>query len=97
MNGRVPVETMMARLEEAKTIKNDTIMAFARGLIGQQETVLVERQCTADGLYEGLSSNFARIRFRAKDNVTGQFCTVQVTTVSDEGIIGAKLVGPEAE
>ena len=94
MPGRVPVETMMARLEQAKTIKNDTIMAFARGLIGQQETVLVERQCTADGLYEGLSSNFARIRFRAKDNVTGQFCTVQVTTVSEEGIIGAKLVEP---
>ena len=93
MPGRVPVEQMMERLERAKAIKNATIMNFARSLIGHQETVLAERQCS-DGVYEGLSSNFARIRFRSKDNVTGIFCQVQVTSVSEEGVIGARLVNP---
>lgn len=96
MPGRVPVDRMMARLERAKTIKNLTIMNFARGLIGHQETVLVERQCS-DGVYEGLSSNFARIRFRAKENVCGQFCRIQVSSVSEDGVIGGKLVIPSAD
>ena len=91
MPGRVPIERIMERLERAKAIKNEAIMAFAHGLIGQQETVLAERQCSED-LYEGLSSNFARIRFRAKENVTGQFCKVQICSVSEEGVIGAKLL-----
>ena len=91
MPGRVPIEQIMERLERAKNIKNEAIMAFAHGLIGQQETVLAERQCSED-LYEGLSSNFARIRFRAKEDVTGRFCKVQVCSVSEEGVIGAKLV-----
>ena len=56
----------------------------------------MERQCS-EGVFEGLSSNFARIRFRSKDDVTNQFCLVQVTSVSDEGVIGAKLVNPEPE
>ncbi len=96
MPGRVPVEQMMERLERAKTIKNATIMNFARGLIGHQESVLTERQCS-EGVYEGLSSNFARIRFRAKENVCGQFCQVQVTSVSEDGVIGGKLVNPSDE
>ena len=91
MPGRVPVEQIMARLERAKAIKNEAIMNFARGLIGQQETILVERQCSED-VCEGLSSDFARIRFRSKENLEGQFCKVQVGSVSEEGIIGAKLV-----
>ena len=91
MPGRVSVEQIMARLERAKAIKNEAIMNFARGLIGQQETVLVERQCSED-VCEGLSSDFARIRFRSKENLTGQFCKVQVSSVSEEGHISAKLV-----
>lgn len=91
MSKRVPIEEIMARLEQAKTIKNRLIMNFARRLIGHQETVLAERQCS-DGIYEGLSSNFARIRFRSKENVLGQFCTVQVCSVSDDGVIGAKML-----
>lgn len=93
MSGRVSADQMMARLERAKAIKNATIMNFARSLIGHQESILVERQCS-EGVYEGLSSNFARIRFRSKDNVMGKFCLVQVSSVSDEGVIGAKLVSP---
>ena len=89
--GRVSVDEIMSRLEQAKTIKNNTIMEFARGLIGQQENILVERQCSEE-IYEGLSSNFARIRVRSKENVIGQFCQVQVCSVSEEGIIGAKRV-----
>ena len=96
MTGRISAEQMMARVEKAKEIKNATIMNFARGLIGHQESVLVERQCS-EGVFEGLSSNFARIRFRSKDDVTDQFCLVQVTSVSEEGVIGAKLVDPEPE
>ena len=96
MTGRISAEQMMARVEKAKEIKNATIMDFARGLIGHQESVLVERQCS-EGVFEGLSSNFARIRFRSKDDVTDQFCLVQVTSVSEEGVIGAKLVNPEPE
>ena len=96
MPGRVPVEEMMARLERAKTIKNNTIMNFARGLIGHPEAVLVERQCS-EGIYEGLSSNFARIRFRAKENVCGQFCQIQVTSVSEDGVIGGKLAEPSGD
>ena len=91
MPGRVPVEQIMARLERAKAIKNEAIMNFARGLIGQQETILVERQCSED-VCEGLSSDFARIRFRSKENLEGQFCKVQVCSVSEEGHISAKLV-----
>ena len=91
MPGRVPVEQIMSRLERAKAIKNQAIMNFAHGLIGHQETVLTERQCSED-IYEGLSSDFARIRFRAKENVVGHFCKVQVVSVSEEGVIGAKLI-----
>ena len=87
--GRLSVEEMMARLEIAKDIKNKLIMNFARSLIGREETVLVERQC-GETTYEGLSSNFARIRFRSKDNVVGQFCKVKVSAVSEEGMIAAK-------
>ena len=93
LTGRIPVDQIMTRLERAKAIKNEAIMNFARGLIGQQENVLAERQCSED-VYEGLSSNFARIRFRSKQNVTGKFCLVQVSSVSEEGVIGAKLVNP---
>ena len=89
--GRVSMESIMLRLERAKAIKNQIIMSFARSLIGQQETVLAERQCS-DGIFEGLSSNFARIRFRSKENVSGKFCQVQVTSVSEEGVIIAKFV-----
>ena len=87
--GRISVDEIMTRLEIAKTIKNQAIMNFARGLVGQEETVLVERQCSED-IYEGLSSNFARIRFRSKENVCGKFCQVRVVSVSEEGIICAK-------
>ncbi|MBO4630395.1 MAG: hypothetical protein J5858_00590, partial [Lentisphaeria bacterium] len=89
--GRVSVDKIMTRLERAKAIKDQAIMNFARGLIGQQETILVERRCSEE-VYEGLSSNFARIHFRSKENVCGKFCKVQVVSVSDEKIIGAKPV-----
>ena len=93
MPGRVPVEQIMARLERAKAIRDRSIMDFARGLIGHQESVLVERQCSEDA-YEGLSTNFARIHFRSKENMIGKFCRVQVSSVSEDGIIGGKLLDP---
>ena len=94
--GRVPVEQIMARLERAKAIRDRSIMDFARGLIGHQESILVERQCSEDA-YEGLSTNFARIHFRSKENMIGKFCRVQVSSVSDDGIIGGKLLDPPGE
>ena len=91
MDGRIPVEEMMERLEKAKVIKNEAIDTFSHSLIGHEERLLVERQCS-ETAFEGLSSNFARIRFRTKENVIGNFVRVQVVSVTEEGVIGARRI-----
>ncbi len=91
MPGRVSVEEMMRRLEVAKELKNSCASDFARSLIGTEETVLVERQCF-DSIYEGLTGNYVRVRFRSKDDVTGAFCKVRIISVSEEGVVGAKRI-----
>ena len=83
MSGKLPMEEMMQRLETAKTIKNQAISDFTHSMIGREEVVLVERQCS-ETAYEGFSENYSRIRFRSKDNVLGQFCRIHVTTISEE-------------
>ena len=91
MDGRISVEEMMERLEKSKVIKNEAIDKFSHSLIGHEERLLVERQCS-ETAFEGLSSNFARIRFRTKDNVIGNFVRVQVVSVTEEGVIGARRI-----
>ncbi|OQA81228.1 MAG: Threonylcarbamoyladenosine tRNA methylthiotransferase MtaB [Lentisphaerae bacterium ADurb.Bin242] len=89
--GRISVDEMMRRLEVCKELKNSCALHFARSLVGTEELVLVERQCT-DVIYEGLSGNYVRIRLRSKEDVAGTFCKVRIVSVSEDNIVVAKRI-----
>ena len=83
MPGRVDVEELVRRVEVTKPLKAECAAAFAKSLIGTDQTVLFERTL-ANNAYEGWSSNYVKIRARSAKNILKEIHTVKVTAGNEE-------------
>ncbi len=90
MTDRVTGDALTERLELMKTIKAESAHAFAESLIGHTETVLVETK-NKNGICEGWSGNYVKIRFAGKDCELRSLVKVRMRKLLQDGAIAAEI------
>ncbi len=94
MKGRPAPAEMNERIELLKTLKSECGALFAKSLMGTETTVIPERLC-AQGIYEGYSSNYMKVRMASKErDILGELVKVRLTSTSANNpeLVGGKII-----
>lgn len=94
MPDQVPAETRLARAAELRAVSADLAEGFARRAIGSVVEVLVERR-VGDGLVEGTTREYLRVRLDEPDAEPGEVFPARVTGLATDGVALGRRVSPE--
>lgn len=86
-NDQVPDTVKKERAQALAVVDGCLRERFNRALIGTTQQVLFEVR-SADGLLEGLSDNYVRVRAQGGDELLGQLVPVVIKTADAEGALG---------
>lgn len=89
---QVSMEVKERRVRELIALGEWLALAFHQRLVGHPVEVLVESEAGPDGLREGYTSNYVRVRFPSGEGLTNQLVTVRAVAADADGISG-KLGG----
>lgn len=80
-----------SRSKEFMTLSRQGWRAYAQNYIGSEREVLAE-QAVGEGLWEGHTDNYLRVRFAAKQDVRGQIISVKLERMSAGYINGKEIL-----
>ena len=86
-HGRPPGDIAARRLAAANSLVGEKNRAFRRALLGRTARVLVE-ETAADGVSEGFSEHYVRVRFPAPRDLAGFFADVALSELTEDGLSG---------
>lgn len=92
---RVSKEVMHERFAKVLAIKNHSQEIFHNSLIGQNRSVLWERDAekidTEGWLWQGYTDNYVRIRTKSTESLFNQLCFVHIEAREDNALYGSVL------
>ena len=86
MPGQISKKVKQERLHRLEQIAQKHAAAFLQAHSGKVMPVLFERE--ADGCWEGLTSNYLRVKVKASQPLAGQIVPVRITSAAGESCCG---------
>lgn len=85
---QVPTRVKEDRAHRMSELASDLSLAFHRRFLGRQVEVLVEEEGNPEGVLEGLTDNYIRVRFPGPGDIKNTLTGVRITDVDSEGAEG---------
>lgn len=83
MEGQVPEPVKNARSAVIRAISEENKRKFLSALIGDEQTVLVERFNPRSGLARGYGNHYVPVAFRTREDTINRFSRVKITGISE--------------
>ena len=84
---QLPNAVKSERSHKLITLSNQMAADFLRECVGQDVEVLYERM-VEDGVYEGHTTNYIKVRGRSEKDLTNQICKTHITKAEGEELFG---------
>ena len=90
MEDQVHSATKKDRVKQIIDLGNIKLESFSKQLVGKTNFVLFEKK-SSDGLYEGYSTNFARVFVNSERNLSNMILPVSISDYQNNRLIGKIL------